>query len=242
MRRCGIVVGDKRNCKALLLAAADSLDVVSHLSDKSKMGSAMKKIRHSLLQRLPEKPLYFYGHRDRSCPHHIFSNFAPVAIVVGRDELIGVVRACLPHIPEFEEFAEGHETLSFHSSEQIFMMLKALAMLDGDAAVKIIECRTALQAKKLGREVSPWRQGVWNDVSFGCMLTSVRLKFRSGSNRETLLRTGARVLVEASPSDRKWGIGIGISKAESGALWRGQNLLGAALCVLRRELRAELSQ
>lgn len=57
---------------------------------------------------------------------------------------------------------------------------------------------------------------------------------------EFLLRTGERVLVEASPRDRIWGIGMGAANpdAEQPRKWRGQNLLGFALMAARAQLRA----
>lgn len=58
--------------------------------------------------------------------------------------------------------------------------------------------------------------------------------------REFLLNTGDRVLVEASPMDRIWGIGLAADdpRAENPASWRGLNLLGFALMDARAELRA----
>ena len=57
--------------------------------------------------------------------------------------------------------------------------------------------------------------------------------------KDFLLRTGDKILVEASPRDRIWGIGMGASNenAENPAAWRGRNLLGFALMEVRDELR-----
>jgi ribA/ribD-fused uncharacterized protein len=59
--------------------------------------------------------------------------------------------------------------------------------------------------------------------------------------REFLLSTGDRVLVEASPVDRVWGIGLAADdpRAQSPAQWRGLNLLGFALMDARDGLRAQ---
>ncbi|MNI91462.1 hypothetical protein D3C73_1491250 [compost metagenome] len=54
-----------------------------------------------------------------------------------------------------------------------------------------------------------------------------------------LLATGDRILVEASPSDKIWGIGLAPDdpNAQIPARWLGQNLLGKALMEVREYLR-----
>ena len=70
-------------------------------------------------------------------------------------------------------------------------------------------------------------------------------KFESDpAMKEFLLGTGDRVLVEASPRDRIWGIGMGANNenAENPNLWRGKNLLGFALMEVRERIRTRMSQ
>lgn len=56
-----------------------------------------------------------------------------------------------------------------------------------------------------------------------------------------LLDTAPTLLVEASPFDRVWGVGLGADnpRIDDPASWRGSNLLGKILTKLRDELIAE---
>ena len=60
--------------------------------------------------------------------------------------------------------------------------------------------------------------------------------------RQFLLSTGDSVLVEASPYDTIWGIGIDPENpnVQDPRQWRGQNLLGFALMEVRDEIRRSL--
>lgn len=55
------------------------------------------------------------------------------------------------------------------------------------------------------------------------------------------MQTKGTTLVEASPRDRLWGIGLGSRnpKALSRSQWRGKNWLGQCLTEVREELAAE---
>jgi len=57
--------------------------------------------------------------------------------------------------------------------------------------------------------------------------------------REELMKTGSSTLVEASPYDRIWGIGLSSSnpKAIDRRNWRGTNWLGVILTQVREELK-----
>lgn len=80
---------------------------------------------------------------------------------------------------------------------------------------------------------------MWDAQCFGIVVDGNVAKFgQDPALRDFLLGTGGRVLVEASPRDRIWGIGIGASNpdAEHPARWRGTNLLGFALMEARARL------
>jgi len=72
--------------------------------------------------------------------------------------------------------------------------------------------------------------------------TASRAKFSQNPELlEFLLGTKGRILVEASPRDRIWGIGMGKQNfdVENPMKWRGTNLLGFALTETRDELLQE---
>ena len=73
------------------------------------------------------------------------------------------------------------------------------------------------------------------DVRFG---SGTDRRAHAGPWRGELVDTGNRVLVEASPVDRVWGIGLAEDdpRAERPDAWRGENLLGFALMEVRRTL------
>lgn len=59
--------------------------------------------------------------------------------------------------------------------------------------------------------------------------------------KRELINTFPRILVEASPRDRLWGIGLGAKneKAHSRLTWRGKNKLGFLLTHIRNEIMEE---
>ena len=94
--------------------------------------------------------------------------------------------------------------------------------------------------KALGRAVRGFDDARWAAFRETVVVAGNAHKFAQNEEaREMLLRTGERVLVEASPRDRIWGIGFGEKKAlEVRDRW-GLNLLGRALGVVRERLRKE---
>ncbi len=123
------------------------------------------------------------------------------------------------------------------TSEHLYMNAKALFFEDKESSLKILSATTPRDAKKLGRQVKNFNQKLWDEVKFSAMLTSLRYKFLVCPEfRQELMSTGNKTLVEASPYDKIWGIGMkednpNILKTE---LW-GENLLGECLMIVRRE-------
>lgn len=125
----------------------------------------------------------------------------------------------------------------FKTSEQGFMYLKALLMGDSASAAKILKATIPARAKALGREISPWNQELWNREKYEIMKEVLTAKFTQNyALGKLLVATGDVGLVEASPTDRIWGIGRSVADAKKGLPWRGENLLGKALMDVRWEL------
>ena len=131
---------------------------------------------------------------------------------------------------------------TFKTSEHAFMTFKALHFNDADSAIKIIKADTPYDAKKLGRKVIGFDPVVWDQVSFDYMERACYAKFSQNEElKQQILDTGDATLVEASPFDRIWGIGLGVDNPNrfDELKWQGQNRLGLVLMAVRNTLRKE---
>jgi ribA/ribD-fused uncharacterized protein len=130
--------------------------------------------------------------------------------------------------------------VEYSSAEHWMMAAKARLFDDPATEAKILEARTPAEAKKLGRLVPDFDDKTWSANRFALVVAGNVAKFgQNPSLRTFLLATTNRVLVEASPRDQIWGIGLGAAndRATDPTQWRGRNLLGFALM----EARAQLS-
>lgn len=160
--------------------------------------------------------LHFWGHTpkdpartDRSC----CSNWFPASFVL--------------------------DGVEYATTEHHMMAEKARLFGDAEMVPRILAARTPAEAKKLGRLVAGFEVGRWSEHSFEIVVAGNLAKFSQHAElRAFLLRTGAKVLVEASPSDPIWGIGLGKDHpdAHTPERWRGQNRLGFALMEVRSRL------
>ena len=122
------------------------------------------------------------------------------------------------------------------------MAEKARLFGDEECLAKIMLARNAGAAKRLGREVRNFDEQIWVAHRFEIVVTGNVEKFRQNDDmREFLIRTGSKVLVEASPRDRISGIGMGKDnpKATNPLQWNGLNLPGFALMEARARLQGK---
>jgi ribA/ribD-fused uncharacterized protein len=127
----------------------------------------------------------------------------------------------------------------YPTAEHFMMARKAQLFGDDDALGAILSARTPAEAKAIGRRVRDYDDDVWSRARSQAVVQGNTAKF--GQNHELsrfLHATRKRVLVEASPRDCIWGIGLGASNPDARlpSRWRGLNLLGFALMEVRARL------
>lgn len=132
------------------------------------------------------------------------------------------------------------EGITYRTTEHWMMAQKALLFEDLKIFEKIIDAYKPAEAKELGRYVSGFDEQVWNDNKYEIVKTGNIHKFNQHEQLANyLLNTAERVLVEASPVDRIWGVGLAQDDEDIRNIyaWRGQNLLGFALMEVRDFLK-----
>ncbi|MEV5762062.1 NADAR family protein [Streptomyces tendae] len=131
--------------------------------------------------------------------------------------------------------------VEYATAEHWMMAGKARLFADAEAERRVLAAAHPAGAKKAGRLVRGFDEAVWERERFRIVVEGSVHKFASDpALRAFLLGTGGRVLVEASPVDRVWGIGLAADDeaAQDPERWRGPNLLGFALMAARERLRA----
>jgi len=134
---------------------------------------------------------------------------------------------------------QGHH---FNCAEQYLMWSKADVMGDAIKAQQILSTPDPKQQKALGKQVHPWKDGLWRRHREPVMLAAARAKFAQNPQLgHRLLATHPKRLAEASPSDVIWGIGLSPDNplAQDPQNWKGENLLGRVLEQVREELLQE---
>lgn len=129
----------------------------------------------------------------------------------------------------------------YPTAEHFMMAEKARLFGDLETHASILAVRTPAEAKKLGRGVKGFDDELWEQARFDIVVRANEAKFsQNQALRDYLLITGDCVLVEASPVDRIWGIGLAANdeRALEPRAWRGLNLLGFALMEVRAWLAA----
>jgi len=130
---------------------------------------------------------------------------------------------------------------TFTSSEQAFMYEKCKLFDPDNVKMQnaILNEHNPKKVKALGRKVNNYNERMWKELRYSIMVDILRYKFACNVRiKDALINTSGKVLYEASPFDRIWGIGYGKREAREVDPERfGQNLLGKALMQVRDEVK-----
>lgn len=129
----------------------------------------------------------------------------------------------------------------YPTAEHAMMAARAALFGDAEARAAILAAPTPRVAKALGRAVRGYDDAAWRAVARDVAYRANRAKFEArAALRAALLATAGTTLVEASPSDTVWGIGLAADHPDAldRARWRGTNWLGDALTRVRDDLLA----
>ena len=129
--------------------------------------------------------------------------------------------------------------LEFNTTEQYFMFKKAITFGDFGTAVEIFISTEPKEQKKLGRRVEGFREDIWNRVARDFMFRANMAKYTQNDSLRSILCRTKLPLVEASPYDKIWGVGLGADNpdVQDKDKWQGQNWLGEILTEIRDIIR-----
>jgi len=128
----------------------------------------------------------------------------------------------------------------YATAEHWMMAEKARLFNNETIREKILQCNTPAEAKKMGRLINGFIPETWDEHKSTIVVKGNLAKFSQHKELgEFLINTGDKVLVEASPVDSIWGIGMAADNLniENPLLWKGENLLGYALMEVRDQLK-----
>ena len=127
----------------------------------------------------------------------------------------------------------------YNTAEHWMMAHKALLFDDYAVYEKIIKAKSAAEAKELGRQILNFDENLWMQKRLEIVIEGSLYKFNQHPDlKEFLINTKDRLLVEASPVDTIWGVGLAADdeKIKDPTKWNGLNLLGFALMEVRDQL------
>ena len=134
------------------------------------------------------------------------------------------------------------EGRTFNCAEQFMMFTKATLFGDLQTADQIMVESNPRKQKALGRQIQGYVDTVWQSQAEDLMFPGLFAKFTQDPDRKAaFLATDNTLLVEASPDDVVWGIGLEESdpRCLDPKEWLGQNKLGRVLTRVREAIKAE---
>lgn len=157
----------------------------------------------------------------------------------GDEAVLDFVNKAIPSGSPIVKLDAEIVTLRFNCAEQYMMFHKAVLFGDHQAAAYILYSQNPHDQKQMGRRVKGFDVRVWEQAAKGIVYKGAMGKFcQNVALREELLGTRGTLLVEASPVDKIWGIGLAESDPEVQDVtkWRGWNWLGEVLTAVREDI------
>lgn len=127
---------------------------------------------------------------------------------------------------------------TYNCAEQYMMAMKALTFGDKETLEAIMKAASPKEQKALGRKVKGFNADKWNSLARDFVYEANYAKFSNPTLKKLLLDTTGTELVEASPVDIIWGIGLAEDNpdAKDKSKWRGKNWLGQVLTRVRDDM------
>ena len=129
--------------------------------------------------------------------------------------------------------------IEYTSMEQYMMYQKAICFKDYEIAKKILKTDNVAEIKTLGRKVSNYDDHIWNGVRQVIIYEGLLQKFLQNEElKNQLLSTKNAILAECAVKDTIWGIGLSMKDENrfDKSKWRGTNLLGYTLMLVRKQI------
>jgi ribA/ribD-fused uncharacterized protein len=129
--------------------------------------------------------------------------------------------------------------VTYNCAEQYMMAMKAKHFNDEETLAKIMSIGSPRIQKEYGRQVKNFDPIEWTNVCKDYVFKANLVKFSDPILKKSLLNTGTKEIVEASPYDKIWGIGLDQDdpRALDKKQWQGTNWLGEVLMKVRETLR-----
>jgi ribA/ribD-fused uncharacterized protein len=124
----------------------------------------------------------------------------------------------------------------YNCNEQYMMAEKARLFNDAESEDAIMDTSDPKEQKALGKLVKDFDKVKWEKVCREVVFLGNYAKFTQDDIcHEALIESGTRIIVEASPYDRIWGVGLGqddplVLDPDN---WKGTNWLGEAIMQVR---------
>jgi ribA/ribD-fused uncharacterized protein len=137
------------------------------------------------------------------------------------------------------------DNIEYNCAEQYMMVEKARLFKDIVAEAAIMHASTPKHQKAIGRTVKNFDELAWHGIARTIVYTGNWAKFTQNEQLlDDLLKTGRRVIVEASPCDRIWGIGLkeNDNRCLDKSQWQGKNWLGEILTKVRDDLSKTINE